>query len=63
MHNQLSEDVENIEKESKLKITDYDSQEAVSNLLSIDYMPQNMKKAIIFIELLINECILQNINL
>ena len=57
IENQLSENVETVQKESKLKIKSYDNIEAVLDPLSIDFAPEN--EAVILIELLVDECVLR----
>lgn len=60
--NQLSDDIENARNESKLKIINYDYQESTSDPLSIDHIPQNTVEALLFIELLTNECLLRDLD-
>lgn len=59
---QLSDDLENVRKESKLKIISDDSQEAASDPLSVDHVPQNTIEAIEFMELLTDESLLRDID-
>jgi len=60
--NQLSDDIENVRNESKLKIINHDHQESTSDLLSIDYIPQNTVEALVFMELLSDECLLRDLD-
>ena len=59
---QLSDDLENVRKESKLKIISDDSQEAASDPLSVDHVPQNTIEAIEFMELLTDESLLRDVD-
>ena len=60
--NQLSDDIENVRNESKLKIINHDHQESISDPLSIDHMPQNTVEALVFMELLTDECLLRDLD-
>ena len=60
--NQLSDNIENIRNESKLKIINHNHQESTSDLLSIDYIPQNTVEALVFMELLTDECLLRDLD-
>lgn len=52
---ELSEDVSNVRKESKIKVTCHDNQEAISDPFSMEHTPQHASEATIFVELLIDE--------
>ena len=60
--NDLPDGVENVRKESKLKIISYDEQEAISDPFSIDHTPQNTNKAMMFMELLTDEAMLRDLD-
>ena len=61
--NQLSDNIENTRKESKIKIINHNNQDHISDPLSINHIPQNTIKALEFIELLTDKYLLRDLDI
>ena len=55
--NELSDDIKNVRKKSKMKVINHDNHEATSDPFSVDHVPQK-NEAVIFMELLADEALL-----